>query len=43
MLCGTGASANSADTDELLHYPAFHLGLNCLLKYFFISIQNEKG
>ena len=24
--------ANSADPDEMRHYPAFHLGLYCLLK-----------
>ena len=24
---------NSVDLNEMLHYAAFHLGLNCLLKY----------
>ena len=36
-------SANSADPDEMLPYAAFHLGLHCLQKYMFISIQNENG
>ena len=27
--------ANSADSDEMLHYVAFHLGLHCLPKYLF--------
>ena len=35
--------ANSADPDEILPYGAFHLGLNCLPKHHFTSIQNEKG
>ena len=34
--------SNSANTDEMLHYAAFHLGLHCLPKYLFIYIQNEK-
>ena len=34
---------NSADPDEMLHHAAFHLGLHCLQKYLFTSIQNEKG
>ena len=33
----------SADPDEMLPYAAFHLGLRCLPKYLFTSIQNEKG
>ena len=38
--------ANSADTDEMPHYAAFHLGLCCLPKYPFgiSSIQRvNKG
>ena len=35
--------ANSADSDEMLPYAAFHLGLHCLPKYLFTDIQNEKG
>ena len=35
--------ANSADPDEMLHYAAFHLGQQCLPKYLFASVQNEKG
>ena len=27
--------ANSADSDEMLHYAAFHLCLHCLPKYLF--------
>ena len=27
--------ANSADSDEMQHYAAFHLGLHCLPKYLF--------
>ena len=34
--------ANSADPDEMLPNAAFHLGLQCLQKYLFTSIQNEK-
>ena len=30
--------ANSADTDEMPHYVAFHLGLHCLPKYMFRSL-----
>ena len=26
---------NSADSDEMQHYAAFHLGLQCLPKYLF--------
>ena len=32
-----------ADPGEMLPYAAFHLGLHCLPKYMFTSIQNEKG
>ena len=35
--------ADSADPDEMPPYAAFHLGLDCLLKYLFTRIQNEKG
>ena len=35
--------ANNADPNEMLPYVAFHLGLHCLPKYMFTSIQNEKG
>ena len=35
--------ANSAETDEMPHYVAFHLGLHCLPKYLFTGIQNEKS
>ena len=31
-------SANSADSDEMPPYTAFHLGLHCLPKYLFIVI-----
>ena len=34
--------ANSVYPDETTHYAAFHLGLRCLPKYLFISIQNDK-
>ena len=34
---------NSVDPDEMPLHEAFHLGLHCLLKYLFASIQNEKG
>ena len=30
--------ANSADTDEMKHYAAFHLGLHCLPKYPFLFV-----
>ena len=33
--------ANSADQAEMPHHAAFHLGLHCLPKYLFTSIQNE--
>ena len=35
--------ANSADPDEMPPYAAFHLGLHCLQKHQFTSIQNKKG
>ena len=35
-------SANCADTDEILPYVAFHLGLHCLPEYLLTGIQNEK-
>ena len=35
--------ANNADPDEMLHFPAFHLGLHCLLKYPFRGLQYTKG
>ena len=35
--------ANSAGPVEMPPYAAFHLGLHCLLKYLFTSIQKEKG
>ena len=35
--------ANSADSDEMPPYAAFHLGLHCLPKYLLTGIQNEKG
>ena len=34
--------ANSADTDEMSHYMAFHLGLHWLSKYLFTGIHYEK-
>ena len=34
---------NSADPDEIPPYAAFCLGLYCLAKYLFNSIQNEMG
>ena len=33
--------ANSADTDEMLPYAAFHLGLHCLPKYLLTGFKNE--
>ena len=27
-----GTMANSEDTDEMLHYAAFHKGIHCLLR-----------
>ena len=35
--------ANSADTDEMLHFATFHPGLYCLLKYPFRGFQNTRG
>ena len=32
--------ANSADPDEMQHYAAIHLGLQCLLNYPFGGFQN---
>ena len=34
---------NSADSDEMLHYAAFHLSPQCLPKDSFSSIQRVKG
>ena len=34
---------NSADSDKLPPYAAFHLGIHCLPKYLFTGIQNENG
>ena len=33
----------SADSDEMQHYAAFHLGLHCLPKYPFRSFQYVNG
>ena len=35
--------ANSADSDEMQHYVAFHLDLHCLPKYLFRGFQYTKG
>ena len=35
--------AISADSDEMQHYAAFHLGLHCLPKYPFRSFMRTKG
>ena len=35
--------ANGADSDEMPHYAAFHLGLFCLSKYLFTGNQIEKA
>ena len=35
--------ANSADPDEMQHYPAFHLGLCCLPKYWFRGFPYTMG
>ena len=35
--------ANSADSNEMPLYAAFHLGLHCMPKYSSTSIHNEKG
>ena len=32
---------NSADPDEMPHYAAFHLSLQCMSRYLFTGIQNE--
>ena len=34
--------ANSADSDEMQHYAAFHLGLHCLPKCPFRGFQNTR-
>ena len=34
---------NSADPDEMSHYAAFHLGVECLPKYRFKSFWYAKG
>ena len=31
--------ANSADSDKILHYVAFHLGRHCLAKYVFRGFE----
>ena len=33
---------NSVDPDDMQHYSAFHLGLNCLQKYSFRDFSNTK-
>ena len=35
--------ANTADPGEMPPNSTFHLGLHCLSKYLFISLQNEEG
>ena len=35
--------ANSADTDEMQPYEAFHLDIHCVSKYLFTGVQIEKG
>ena len=35
--------AISADTVEMSHFVAFHLGLRCLPKYPFMNFQSKKG
>ena len=35
--------ANSADTDEMQHYAAFHLGCHSFPKYLFRGFQYTKG
>ena len=35
--------ANCVDPDKMPPYATFHLGLHCLPKYMFTSIQNLKG
>ena len=34
---------NSVDPDEMWHYAAFHLGLQCLPKYLFSGFPPSKG
>ena len=34
---------NSADSDAMSLYAAFHLGLQCLPQYLYTGIQSEKG
>ena len=34
---------NSVDPDEMQHFAAFHLGLQCLQKYSFRGFLNTKG
>ena len=34
---------NSADSDEMLHFDAFHLGLRCLPKYQIRVLQYTEG
>ena len=36
-------SANREDPDEMPHFTAFHLGLNCLAKYSFRVFLSTKG
>ena len=35
--------ANSVGPDEMPHYAAFHLGLDCLPKYLFRGLWYSKG
>ena len=35
--------ANSADSDEMPHYVAFHLCLHCLQKYLCRGLRTPKG
>ena len=35
--------ANSADSDKILHYVAFHLGRHCLPKYVLRVFQSTRG
>ena len=36
-------SANSTDTDRMLHYIVFHLGFHCLSKYPFIGSRPQRA
>ena len=36
-------SANSADSDKIPHYVAFHLGRHCLPKYMLSGFQSTLG